>query len=166
MVVIAAVRATVRAMDPRAVIDGVTTMDAVLSRAIAPWRMSAWLFTLFSTLAFGLATVGLFSVVSLEVTSRQHDFAIRMALGADRRDIMHLVLSMTVRLVGVGVPLGLLIAVMGTRALRSLLFGVELLDGVTYLSVIGLVIGVVAAASYLPARRAAGIEPLTLLRRE
>ena len=65
-----------------------------------------------------------------------------------------------------GIPLGLLVAVAGTRALRGLLSGVELLDGVTYVDVIVPVTGVVAAASYVPARRAAGIEPLALLRRE
>jgi putative ABC transport system permease protein len=163
---IAAVRAVVRTRDPRAVIDGVTTMDAVVSRAIAPWRLSAWMFALFAILAFGLATVGLFSLVTLEVASRRHDFAVRLALGAVKSEIRQLVLTRAARQVVVGISLGLLVAILGTRALRGLLFGLDPLDGVTYVSVIALVISVVAVASYLPARRAAGIDPLAFLRRE
>jgi ABC-type antimicrobial peptide transport system permease subunit len=108
----------------------------------------------------------LFSLVSLNVASRQHDFAVRLALGAVKSDIRQLVLAAAARQVVVGIPLGLLVAMLAARALRGLLFGVEPLDGVTYVSVIALVISVVAVASYLPARRAAGIDPLALLRRE
>jgi ABC-type antimicrobial peptide transport system permease subunit len=122
--------------------------------------------TLFATLAFVLSSVGLFSLVSLDVTSRRHEFAVRLALGAVRRDIIRIVMSVAGRWIGAGIAVGLMVAVGGTRALRSFLFGVEALDAATYAAVIALVLSVVALASYLPARRAAGIDPMALLRRE
>ena len=83
----AAIQAEVRQVDPRAVIGGVTTMEAVVGREMAPWRFSTWLFGLFAALAFVLATVGLFGVVSLDVLHRSREFAVRLALGAQRRAI-------------------------------------------------------------------------------
>ena len=162
LAVVAAVQASARALDPRVVIDSVTTMDRVVSRAFAPWRLSAWMLALFAMVAFALAGVGLFSLVSLDVASRRHEFAVRLALGAVRRDIARIVLVAASRLAGIGVALGLLAAIAGTRALRGLLFGVEPLDAVTYVSVVFAVISVVALASYLPARRIARIDPLAL----
>ena len=84
----AAIQAEVRQVDPRAVIGGVTTMEAVVGREMAPWRFSTWLFGLFAALAFVLATVGLFGVVSLDVLHRSREFAVRLALGAQRRAIL------------------------------------------------------------------------------
>jgi putative ABC transport system permease protein len=161
-----AVQAEARRLDPGVLIDGVTTMQAIVSRASAPWRFSVWMFTLFAMLAFALATVGLFSLVSLDVAQRRHEFAIRIALGAQRREVLRSVLLRAGWRVVPGVALGVLAALAGTRALRSILFGVEAVDAVTYMAVVALVFGVVTAASYLPARRAARLDPLPLLRRE
>ena len=166
LTVVGAVQAKARELDRRVVIDGATTMEAVVSRARAPWRLSAWMLALFAALALVLASVGLFSFVSLDVASRRHEFAVRLALGGAPRDILQVVMAAAGRWVSTGVALGLIVAIAGTRALRSLLFGVEPLDGVTYAAVIALVFSVVALASYLPARRAARIDPMTLLRRE
>src|SRR5262249_37310579 len=72
----------------RAVVDGITTMDAVVARAMAPWRFTMWTFSLFAVMAFFLATIGLVGVISLDVVHRSREFAVRLAIGADRRDIV------------------------------------------------------------------------------
>jgi putative ABC transport system permease protein len=159
-----AVQAAARVLSPRSVINGLTTMDAVVARAVAPWHLSAWMFALFALLAAFLAAVGLSSVVSLDVASRRHEFAVRLALGAVRRDILRVVFTNVGRQIAAGVGLGLAVALIGTRALQTLLFGVELLDGATYAAVMALVLTMVTVASYVPARRAAAIDPATLLR--
>ncbi len=162
----AAIQAEVRQVDPRAVIGGVTTMEAVVGREMAPWRFSTWLFGLFAALAFVLATVGLFGVVSLDVLHRSREFAVRLALGAQRRAISGRVLRSAALRVVAGVVLGVTVAAVASRWMRSLLFGIQPFDPVTYGVVILLVAAVVAAASWLPARRAARIDPLTLLKRD
>lgn len=166
LVMAAAVRAIAKSLDPRVVIDRVTTFEAVVARAFAPWRLSAWMFTLFAALASLLAAVGLFSLVSLNVASRQREFAIRMALGALPRHILRLAAGSALWLGALGVALGLLVALAATRTLQSLLFGVEAVDGVTYASVVALVLGMISLAVYWPARRAATVQASVLLRRE
>jgi ABC-type antimicrobial peptide transport system permease subunit len=141
-------------------------MDAIVSRAVAPWRFSVWMFTLFASLAFLLATVGLFSLVSLDVGQRRQEFAVRLALGAQGGDVQWSVLKSALLRVLPSVMLGLLAAIAGTRAIRHLLFRVEPLDPTTYAAVIMLVMTVVAAASWLPAYQAANVDPQTVLRRE
>ncbi len=160
------VRTIAKSLDPRIVIDRVTTYEAVVARAVAPWRLSAWMFTLFAAFASLLAAVGLFSLVSLDVASRQHEFAIRMALGALPRDILRLAAGSALWQVAMGVPLGLLVALAATRTLQALLFGVEALDGLTYVGVVALVLSMVSIAVYWPARRAANVQASMLLRRE
>jgi putative ABC transport system permease protein len=162
----AAIQAEARQVDPRVVIGGVTTMAAVVGRELAPWRFSTWLFGLFAALAFVLATVGLFGVVSLDVLHRSREFAVRLALGAQRRAILARVLRSAGVRVLTGVVIGVLVAAAASRWMRSLLFGIEPFDPVTYGVVIVMVAGVVAVASWLPARRAARIDPLTLLKRD
>jgi len=162
----AAVRAIAKSLDPRVVIDRVTTYESLVARAVAPWRLSAWMFTLFAGLASLLAAVGLFSLVSLDVAGRQREFAIRMALGALPRDILRLAAGSALWQVAIGVSLGLLVALGATRALGVLLFGVEPLDGLTYVGVVALVLSMVSIAVYWPARRAAHVQPSMLLRRE
>jgi predicted permease len=150
----------------RGVVDGVTTMDAVVERAMAPWRFSMWTFSLFAALAFLLAAVGLVGVVSLDVVHRSREFAIRLALGASRSDIQTRVLRSAGRRLLAGTTAGLLVAVVVGRWLGSLLFDVDRLDTVTYGIVVALVAFVVTAAAYVPARRAAGTEPAALFRSE
>jgi putative ABC transport system permease protein len=166
LTVAAAVQAEARRLDARVVIDRLTTMDAIVSRAVAPWRFSLWMFTLFATVAFALAIVGLFSLVSLDVAQRRHEFAIRLAVGAQSGDVRRSVLLSAFWRVVPGVLFGVLTAALGTRAIRHILFGVGPIDLTTYVTVIVLVVAVVTLASWLPALRAARVDPLTLLRRE
>lgn len=162
----AAISREARRLDPDALVGGITTMEAIVSRAMAPWRFSMWMFTLFSTFAFVLAVVGLFSIVSLDIAQRSREFAVRVAVGAQSRDIYRRVLGLAGRRTMLGVLVGMLLAVAGTRSIESILFGIDPLDPYTYTVVVVLVVSVMAAASYLPARRAAGIDPVVLLKRE
>jgi putative ABC transport system permease protein len=160
----AAVQAEARRLDPRVVIDRLTTMDAIVSRAVAPWRFGVWMFTVFAALALALATVGLFSLVSLDVAQRHREFAVRLALGARRRDIVRPVLFLAGERALAGIALGLLLSMAVARVIGSMLFGVHGLDATTYAAVVALLVAVVAVAAYLPARRAASVDPMTLLR--
>jgi putative ABC transport system permease protein len=161
---IASVQAQVRALDPTAVVDNVVTMDAVVNRAVAPWRLSMWMFLLFASVAFGLALTGLVSVVALDVAHRRQEFAIRLALGASRRAILRAAIGRTVFRVAAGVAVGTLAAVLGTRLLRSLLFDVTPSDSQTFVVVVTLVALATTVAAYIPGRRAARAEVNTLLR--
>jgi predicted permease len=160
------VQSEARRLDPRAVVDGVTTMDAIVSQRVAPWRFSLWMFALFALLAFVLATLGLFSVVSLDISHRRHEFALRVAFGAQSTDVVRTVMTSAVRQIVAGLSVGVLLAALGTRALQGLLFDVGRFDLATYATVSALVLAVVVSAAYLPARRAGGANPLALLRRE
>ena len=159
-----AVQAEARRLNPGVVIDRVISMDAILGRATSPWRLSVWLFTLFAAIAFAIATVGLISVVGLDVAERRREFAIRLALGADRGQMVGLVLRTAGVWAALGVAGGVVSALAASRALGSLLFDVTPVDPATYALVVALVIAVVAIASYLPARRAAEVDPMTLFR--
>ena len=113
-----------------------------------------------------LAVVGVFGVVSYAAAQRTHEIGIRMALGADRRDILKLVLGRGVRFVGIGVALGLAAAWALTRAMGKLLIGVSSTDPITYVVAVSILAGVALLACYIPARRAARAEPLAALRYE
>jgi predicted permease len=166
LAVAAAIQTQARQSDPRALVSGIMMLDDVVNKEIAPWRFSAWVFALFAGLAFALAMLGLFSLVSLDVANRRREFAIRVAVGATGRDIVRGVFRSASLRAGFGIAGGLLVAALVTRSLQSLLFGVPLVDALTYGAVVALVSTVVAAASYVPARRAASADPLALLRRE
>ena len=112
-------RAGERHHDPRTVVD----------KERAPWRFSAWVFALFAALAFALSMLGLFSLVSLDVVNRRREFAIRMAVGATPRDIVGGVFRSAGTRAAIGIGLGLAVAVIATRGLQGLLFGVALTDG-------------------------------------
>lgn len=166
--VASAIQTQARQRDPRALVSGIRMLDDVVNKEIAPWRFSAWVFAMFAGLAFALSMLGLFSVVSLDVANRRREFAIRMALGATTGHIVGGVFRSAGARAAIGVGAGLALAVVATRSLQNLLFGIQTADVVTYGSVVLLVATVVAIASYLPARRAAAAatNPLTLLRRD
>jgi putative ABC transport system permease protein len=152
-------RALARALDSGVVVDHVTTMDAVVRRAQAPWRLSAWLFVLFGGLALGLAALGLFALVALDVSMRRREIAIRVALGATRGRIVSSVLGRAGWRVLAGVSIGMAAALVATRGLRGLLVGVDPLDGVTYGGVLVVLLATAAFSAWLPARRAASGVP-------
>jgi predicted permease len=161
---VAAVHREARALDPRVLISRVATLDAIVAEARAPWRFVAWILAVFAGLAFGLSTVGLASLVALDVVNRHRELAIRSALGAGRGAIVGGVLQVAHRRVAAGAVAGLALSALGTRALRGLLVGVEAIDWPIFASVVLLVAAVTLVASYLPARRAASVDLLALLR--
>lgn len=161
-----AIQTQARQQDPRALVSGIMMIDDVVNKEIAPWRFSAWVFALFAALAFVLAMLGLFSLVALDVSNRRREFAIRLAIGATGGHIVSGVFRSAAIRAGLGIAGGLLVAALATRSLESLLFGVQLIDALTYGSVVALVVIAVAIASYLPAHRAASTSPLSLLRSE
>jgi len=158
------VRSVARELDPRAIVDEVTTMDAVVGRAQAPWRLAMWMFVLFGVLAFGLSALGLFSLVALEVAYRRREFAIRLALGSPAAAILKGVLVRAGWRVAAGLVAGFAVALAASRALRSLLFGIAPVDAPTYAAVLAIVLLAVAIAAWLPARRALLSDPHTVLR--
>jgi putative ABC transport system permease protein len=159
------VQAEARAMEPDVIITGITTMDAVVRRAMAPWRFASWVLALFAGLALLLATVGLVSVISLDVAHRQREFAIRLALGAAPEDVMSRVLRGTLARVMLGAILGLIAAGVFSRTLGALLFGVPPLHWPIYGAVLLVVVLSAVMAAWAPVRWAARIDPIAILRR-
>ncbi len=160
------VRDVVHSIDPDEPIASFETMDQLLSRSVAAPRLRTLLLTAFGALALVLALVGLYGVVSYTVAQRTHEIGVRMALGAERRTVLLMVLSYGLRLAIAGVAVGLVGAYFLTRTLSSVLYGIRPIDPVTFvLATLGLTL-VVLLASYIPARRAMRVDPMVALRYE
>jgi putative ABC transport system permease protein len=161
-----AVRGELRALDPELPLAGVRTMDELLTRSVAEPRFRTLLLAVFACAALLLAAVGIYGVMSYTVAQRTHEIGIRMALGAQGRDVLRLVVGQGVRLTLVGVLLGLAGALLLTRVLTGLLFGVSATDPLTLVCVPLLLSLAALLACYVPARRASKIDPLVALRYE
>ena len=151
---------------PRAPLDDVMTMDARLSAAVAQPRVYSLFVAFFAGLALFLAAAGLYGLLSYTVSQRRREIGVRMALGAQRRDIVALIVRQGAALVAGGVGLGLLAAGASTRILESLLFGVTAADALTFAAAAVVLLAVALLACYLPARRATRINPMDALRAE
>jgi predicted permease len=160
------IRAAVREVDAGEPVYGITTMRQRLDQSLAPRRFNAMLLGTFAAAATLLAAVGVFGVLSFQVAERRHEIGIRMALGAQRRDVLKLVVGRGLRLVLVGVLVGLAASLAVTRLMTSLLYGVSATDPATLASISLILVGVAVLASYLPARRATKVDPVTALRYE
>jgi predicted permease len=161
-----AVQETVRALDRNLPVSGVTNMEQVIADALWQQRFNLQLIGLFAALALLLATIGLYGVMSYSVAQRTHEVGLRMALGAQRRDVIRLVVGQGMKLALAGVGLGLIAALGLTRLMTKLLFGVSATDLTTYGVIAGVLTLVALLACWLPARRAAQVEPLAALRYE
>jgi putative ABC transport system permease protein len=160
-----AVRREVQAIDATLPLAHVRTLDQVISDSIAPRRLSVILLTVFAGLALLLASVGIYGVMSFLVVQRTHEIGVRMALGAQRSDVLRLVITHAAILVGVGTVIGLVAAFLSTSLLRSALYATSALDLTTFLFVT-FTLGLVALlASYIPARRATRADPMIALAR-
>jgi putative ABC transport system permease protein len=164
--VAAAVTDVIHKADPTLPVTHVMSMDALLSDSVSPRRFSALLIGAFAVLALILAAVGIYGVMSYTVSQRTQEIGIRMALGAQPRDVQGMILGHSVKLTVIGVGLGLAGAFALVRFLRSLLFGVGAYDAVTFIGVPLLLATVAIAAAYVPARRAVRVDPLVALRYE
>ena len=163
---LAALRTEARAIDDKVPAVAVQSLEQAIGIVLLLPRMSAVLFGLFGVLGLILASVGIYGVISYGVARRTHEFGIRMALGAQRSDVLKMVLKQGLVLTGVGVTLGLLIAVGLTRFLSAVLYGVTATDLLTFVGISGLLISLALLACYIPARRATRVDPMVALRYE
>jgi predicted permease len=161
-----AVRNEISKLDPSLPVTKVSTMEQRVATAMAPPRFRTTLIALFAAVALILACVGIYGVISYSVTHRTHEIGIRIALGAQRRNVLQLVLGQGALLAVIGVMLGLGSAFALTRLMAGLLFGVTPTDPMTFICVPLGLMAVALLASYLPARRATKVDPLVALRYE
>lgn len=161
---VTAVRNAVRGIDPNQPIFGIKTMDQVMNETTAQRRLNTILLGTFAGLALVLAAVGIFGVMNYSVTQRTHEIGIRMALGAQRSDVLKLVVGQGMILACIGVAVGLFGAYALTRLLATMLYGVSATDPVVFAAVAGLLALVAVFACYLPALRASRVMPTVALR--
>lgn len=164
--VVPSVRRVLAEIEPDLVVRSAAPMDQVLARPLAGARFQTLLLAVLAGLGLTLSTIGVYGLVAYVVTARTREIGLRMALGAERRDILGVVLRGAATIGGAGVALGLAGAAAGTRLLRGLLFQVEPLDPATFGAVALVLAAVVLIASWLPARRAARVDPMVALRAE
>jgi putative ABC transport system permease protein len=161
-----AVRSEVKAIDPNQPVANVRTMEQAVTESVARRRFIMLLLSLFAAMALVLTVVGLYGVISYSVTQRTHEFGVRMALGAQARDVLRLVVRDGLRLTALGVGIGLAAAFALTRGMASLLFNVSASDPLTFALVTALLVVVAIVSSCIPARRATKVDPIIALRYE
>jgi len=153
-------------VDPNQPVFNIKTMEEILARSLLPQTFPMALMAIFASLALLLTSVGLYGVISYSVSQRTHEIGIRMALGAQPRDIFRLVVGQGMVLTLIGVGVGLVASFALTRFLESMLFGVSATDPATFAGVAVLLAAVALLACYIPARRATRVDPLVALRYE
>jgi putative ABC transport system permease protein len=164
--VVNALRRELRELDPALPLVKIRTMDEVVSAAQSRPRSLTLLLTLFSIVAVVLAALGIYGVISYSVAQRTKEFGVRMALGAQRSDVLGIVLRRGMLLTVIGVIIGLAGAFVLTRFLSVLLFGITPTDPLTFAAVSLLLMLIAFLASYIPARRATNVDPMLALRYE
>jgi putative ABC transport system permease protein len=160
------VRREIHAAEPGLPYVQAFTMSQQIAPQLRSWRLGAAAFTAFGLLALVIAATGIFAVIAYGVSQRTQEFGVRMALGAQAAEILHLALGQGLRAVAGGLALGMLGALALSRAIASLLYGVRPTDPAVYGGVAMALVAVAAAAAWLPARRAAAVDPLVALRYE
>ena len=159
-------RSKVNAIDPQLAVFNVRTLDTLLQTNIAQPRINAWLFGMFAGLALLLAAIGVYGVLAYLVTQRTREIGVRLALGAHPASVRRLVVGHSLRLSLTGIALGAIGALLAAPAIESQLFGVRARDPLTLVAVAATLLAIALLASYLPARRATRVDPLTALRTE
>jgi predicted permease len=159
-----AIERTIRALDKDQPVSDVRTMRQWVAKSLAQARFSSTLLSLFAGLALLLAAIGIYGVMSYAVSQRTSEIGIRLAIGADRRDIMQMILGNGARLAGAGLAIGIALALALSRTLTALLYETTGTDPTTFAGVVGVLGAVAILASYLPARRASRIPPADALR--
>ena len=160
------IAAAVHIVDPTVALAEPKTMDEVIDESMANQRFTLMLFTSFASVALFLAALGIYGVMSFSVAQRAHEIALRMALGASRDRVVALIIRDGVILAAIGLALGLIGAYFVGRAMQSMLFDVQALDFSAFASVAVVLLATAILACFLPARRAASVEPMRVLRTE
>jgi putative ABC transport system permease protein len=160
------IRRLVREVDPELPLAEPRPLSSIVAGSVAQPRFYAALLGLFAAVALALALVGIFGVTSYSVAQRRREIGIRIALGARRRGVVALVMRRALALCAVGLAAGAAVAFGATRVMESQLFGVTASDPATFAAVLALLAASAAAASLVPARRAAAVDPVVALRGE
>jgi putative ABC transport system permease protein len=163
---IGTVRTALQRLDARLPYANIQTMSDVLRPQLQPRRLGAAMFGAFGVLALALAAIGLYGVISYAVSQRTHEVGIRLALGAQPAQVLRLVVRQGVVLTVIGLVIGIVAALAGSRLITHFLFGVDAADPITFVGVCVALGAVAALASYIPARRAARVDPIEALRTE
>jgi len=164
--VAAAIRQEVRKIDKDLPVTDVANLPDLIEASVAQPRFRTFLLGLFAAMALVLAAIGIFGVISHSVSQRTREIGIRVALGAQSKDVLKQVLQEGARLAAVGLALGLAGSLAATRLIATLLFGVKPADPLTFAVVAVILTSVTLAASYIPARRATRVDPTVALRYE
>ena len=163
---VSSIRRALGQVNSQMVLSDAETMDGIISDSLAARRFSMILLGIFAALALVMSCVGIYGVISYLAGQRTHEIGIRMALGAERRDVLQMVLGEGVKMALVGVGIGLVAAFGLTRLMASMLYGVTAHDPLSFAAVAGVLILVALAACYIPARRATKVDPMVALRYE
>lgn len=166
LAVIGPIRSAMDQVDSRQVMYGIETMDGIISNSLSKQRFSMILMAVFACLALIMASIGIYGVVSYITSRRVHEIGVRIALGAQKRDVLRLVVRQGMFLALIGVGLGIVGALGLTRFLSSLLYGVKPTDPITFVAVSLILLGVALLACYIPARRAMTVDAMVALRHE
>jgi ABC-type antimicrobial peptide transport system permease subunit len=161
-----AIKAAIRQVNPLQTFAKTATMERLVADSLGRRRVDLFLFSSFAVLALALAGIGIYGVVSYVARRRTREIGIRMALGAGASDVARLVVAEGMRPAAAGVCVGLVGAVAAARLMRSLVFGLGAADPLTFALVAGVMLCVALAACWVPARRAARLDPLQSLRSE
>ncbi len=164
--VISALRDEIRSLDPNVQPRDITTMAEQIDRTLALDRLLALLTALFGFLAVALASMGLYGVMALAVTARTREIGIRMALGADRSHVLFQVMRESLLLTALGIGLGVPAALWASRVIGGQLYGLRATDPATYIMLALVLVAVALCAAWIPARRAADVDPMVALRYE
>jgi predicted permease len=161
-----AIRHVVHSLDKDLPISGITTMKQLISNSVSTRRVTLILLGLFSALALVLAAIGIYGVISYSVAQRTHEIGIRMALGAQRRDVLRMILAQGANIAGIGMVIGILMSFGLARLMANLLFSVSAADPLTFAAVAIALALIAMIACYIPARRALRVDPMVALRHE
>jgi putative ABC transport system permease protein len=158
------VRASLRSIDPDVPLSAVSSMDDLFEASMGPRRFNLYLLSAFASVALALAAIGLFGVMAYLVSQRTREIGVRMALGATRRQVLAMMFRQAGVMTAIGIGVGVTGALLLTRSMRSLLFGVSAADPLVYVGVSALLAAVAIVAVAVPSSRATRIDPLLALR--
>jgi predicted permease len=164
--VTAAVKREIAELDPTLSLSEISSMEEITAVSVAPQRFNVFLFGVFAGLGLLLAAIGLYGVIAYAVEQRTNEIGLRIALGAQARDIVRLILKQGLALTLIGLALGIVVSVALTRLMKSLLFGVGTTDPLTFVVIAMLLTAVALVACWVPARRATRVDPMVALRCE